>query len=598
MEIILSVSNNYTITNEEKIFLDNFKKELIKNIELISQKTTDKDYSGRLTISRLNVNILSVKKESDISVFENNINILKNNINYDEDFFNLLFYYSEVLIGINKIHIYKILNDKEINNILMFCNDYFFNDKYIKNMLKEYDSETFDYISCEIENLKKIITNIARSNSFFDIYRKSFNYINQQNMDIYFDKMILPLINLNLLNNDYYENIILNINCNFNFYLEKLENKNFNYIDNFIVNIETSDNNNQKPNFMKKFYFDTILFKYKNHTNEISSFEDIDLEPINFRCYKELVDVIYKKETNLSTLDEFNISKKAFDVFQTELFINKKNEDIQNDTENIKFCLNDFIKEYLVFFNENDEIIPNFLIMNLLMLNKNFYYEKVLLFINDIYYSNLKIDLNFEKYDFNQNMISKTNYFFDLILKYSNEIKEFFDIIELKINHNSENLFDILDKYNGKYFLKNSFKLKEFTQCHLKDIITTDFFNDFLLNIDENDKKFFSSFLKFITEELDYIPENQTKMFFDIILLNSLINSIEYKDNETSKNNYINEFVDKYKDFIVFFDYIPYIKESLNNNSLNKVNNENFENILSKLNSLYYNKAKNKKIKI
>ncbi len=598
MEIILSVSNNYTITNEEKIFLDNFKKELIKNIELISQKTTDKDYSGRLTISRLNVNILSVKKESDISVFENNINILKNNINYDEDFFNLLFYYSEVLIGINKIHIYKILNDKEINNILMFCNDYFFNDKYIKNMLKEYDSETFDYISCEIENLKKIITNIARSNSFFDIYRGAFNYINQKNMDIYFDKMILPLINLNLLNNDYYENIILNINCNFNFYLEKLENKNFNYIDNFIVNIETSDNNNQKPNFMKKFYFDTILFKYKNHTNEISSFEDIDLEPINFRCYKELVDVIYKKETNLSTLDEFNISKKAFDVFQTELFINKKNEDIQNDTENIKFCLNDFIKEYLVFFNENDEIIPNFLIMNLLMLNKNFYYEKVLLFINDIYYSNLKIDLNFEKYDFNQNMISKTNYFFDLILKYSNEIKEFFDIIELKINHNSENLFDILDKYNGKYFLKNSFKLKEFTQCHLKDIITTDFFNDFLLNIDENDKKFFSSFLKFITEELDYIPENQTKMFFDIILLNSLINSIEYKDNETSKNNYINEFVDKYKDFIVFFDYIPYIKESLNNNSLNKVNNENFENILSKLNSLYYNKAKNKKIKI
>ncbi len=594
----MSVSNNYTITNEEKIFLDNFKKELIKNIELISQKTTDKDYSGRLTISRLNVNILSVKKESDISVFENNINILKNNINYDEDFFNLLFYYSEVLIGINKIHIYKILNDKEINNILMFCNDYFFNDKYIKNMLKEYDSETFDYISCEIENLKKIITNIARSNSFFDIYRGAFNYINQKNMDIYFDKMILPLINLNLLNNDYYENIILNINCNFNFYLEKLENKNFNYIDNFIVNIETSDNNNQKPNFMKKFYFDTILFKYKNHTNEISSFEDIDLEPINFRCYKELVGVIYKKETNLSTLDEFNISKKAFDVFQTELFINKKNEDIQNDTENIKFCLNDFIKECLVFFNENDEIIPNFLIMNLLMLNKNFYYEKVLLFINDIYYSNLKIDLNFEKYDFNQNMISKTNYFFDLILKYSNEIKEFFDIIELKINHNSENLFDILDKYNGKYFLKNSFKLKEFTQCHLKDIITTDFFNDFLLNIDENDKKFFSSFLKFITEELDYIPENQTKMFFDIILLNSLINSIEYKDNETSKNNYINEFVDKYKDFIVFFDYIPYIKESLNNNSLNKVNNENFENILSKLNSLYYNKAKNKKIKI
>ncbi len=147
-------------------------------------------------------------------------------------------------------------------------------------MLKEYDSETFDYISCEIENLKKIKTNIARSNSFFDIYRESFNYINQQNMDIYFDKMILPLINLNLLNNDYYENIILNINCNFNFYLEKLENKNFNYIDNYIVNIETPNNNNQEPNFMKNFYFDTILFKYKNYINETSNFEEADLEPI------------------------------------------------------------------------------------------------------------------------------------------------------------------------------------------------------------------------------------------------------------------------------------------------------------------------------
>ena len=597
----MDLSNNYTISNEEKVFLDNFRKELIKNIELISQKTTDEDYSGRLTISRLNVNILSVKKESDISVFENNINILKNNTNYDEDFFNLLFYYSEVLIGINKSDIYKILNDKEINNILMFCNDYLFNDKYIKNMLKEYDSETFDYISCEIENLKKIKTNIARSNSFFDIYRESFNYINQQNMDIYFDKMILPLINLNLLNNDYYENIILNINCNFNFYLEKLENKNFNYIDNYIVNIETPNNNNQEPNFMKNFYFDTILFKYKNYINETSNFEEADLEPINLICYKQLVNVIYKKDTNISILEEFNISKKAFDVFQTELFINSTIKNIQYNTETIKSCLNDFIKEYLVFFNENDEIIPNFLIMNLLILNKNFYYEKVLLFINDIYCSNFKIDFNFEKYNFNQNIISKTNYFFDLILKYSNEIKEFFDIIELKINHNSENLFNVLSKYNSNFFLKSDVNLKSFIKCHLTDIITTDFFSDFLLNIDENDKKFFSSFFKFITAELDYIPENQTKMFFDIIPLNSLINSIEYKDNETSKNNYINEFVDKYKDYVVIFDYIPYIKESLNKNFLNNVDNENFENILSKFNSIYCNKTtnnKNKKIKI
>ena len=447
-------------------------------------------------------------------------------------------------------------------------------------MLKEYDSETFDYISCEIENLKKIKTNIARSNSFFDIYRESFNYINQQNMDIYFDKMILPLINLNLLNNDYYENIILNINCNFNFYLEKLENKNFNYIDNYIVNIETPNNNNQEPNFMKNFYFDTILFKYKNYINETSNFEEADLEPINLICYKQLVNVIYKKDTNISILEEFNISKKAFDVFQTELFINSTIKNIQYNTETIKSCLNDFIKEYLVFFNENDEIIPNFLIMNLLILNKNFYYEKVLLFINDIYCSNFKIDFNFEKYNFNQNIISKTNYFFDLILKYSNEIKEFFDIIELKINHNSENLFNVLSKYNSNFFLKSDVNLKSFIKCHLTDIITTDFFSDFLLNIDENDKKFFSSFFKFITAELDYIPENQTKMFFDIILLNSLINSIEYKDNETSKNNYINEFVDKYKDYVVIFDYIPYIKESLNKNFLNNVDNENFDNRL------------------
>ena len=90
-------------------------------------------------------------------------------------------------------------------------------------------------------------------------------------------------------------------------------------------------------------------------------------------------------------------------------------------------------------------------------------------------------------------------------------------------------------------------------------------------------------------------------MFFNIILLKSLINSIEYKDNETSKNNYINEFVDKYKDYVVIFDYMPYIKESLNKNFLNNVDNENFENILSKFNSIYCNKTtnnKNKKIKI
>ena len=390
---------------ENEIKSNDYKKN-INNKLILKKYFPDKDWNIKIELDISYNNIDLIFYEIDYNQFlanknnnNNNINLffLLKNLNYSifyskKDASNKIFHlfcYKNFNDEIDNLKFKNVILEIKINNIeilmsLMINNNY-------KNLVINNEIEINKKINFEKNYLSEVIKFIY------------FDFIKENDEQIYFEFLILSLISYNIIT--YYGMIDF-------LYNNKEEIKNFYNIDkyNFYNSLKELLINNLakiiKP-FNSKIFFDNFKENFKNcnlNENKKEEFKNYEYQINLTTCVPEF---LFKKNSNYYILNEKNDNKN---------YINNKNIIIVNHKK-INYKL--YTRSYMKYFLNNSKIMKDFSYKLFGFFDKNFY------FINENY---LQINQLISKYDL--------KFYKDLLYLFFNffSSKKF---INIKINNNN-----------------------------------------------------------------------------------------------------------------------------------------------------------------
>ena len=388
---------------ENEIKSNDYKKN-INNKLILKKYFPDKDWNIKIEFDISYNNIDLIFYEIDYNQFlanknNNNINLffslknLKYSINYSKkDAPNKIFHlfcYKNFNDEIDNLKFKNVILEIKINNIEILMS--LMIDQNYKNLVINNEIEINKKINFEMNYLSEVI-----KFNYFD-------FIKENDEQIYFEFLILSLISYNIIT--YYGMIDF-------LYNNKEEIKNFYNIDkyNFYNSLKELLINNLakiiKP-FNSKIFFDNFKENFKNcnlNENKKEEFKNYEYQINLTTCVPEF---LFKKNSNYYILNEKNDNKN---------YINNKNIIIVNHKK-INYKL--YTRSYMKYFLNNSKIMKDFSYKLFGFFDKNFY------FINENY---LQINQLISKYDL--------KFYKDLLYLFFNffSSKKF---INIKINNNN-----------------------------------------------------------------------------------------------------------------------------------------------------------------
>nr|ULC80453.1 DNA-directed RNA polymerase subunit beta [Ulva lacinulata] len=617
----LKILNNFSILFDKKIL--NLNSQINKNYFFLNKKNNFNISIIWFSKSNTLKNNYKLINKTDFKYYNNNCFKIKNNpkkfriftlynynnFNHNNDFnnnkfksyflssffFNKPYILSKnfisdyFIIKNNNIKKLQIINKKNINNKLnLFYLS--FNNK-LKNKINTFYSERLLNTKINISNnfLNKLIKyeNIKNLDIFF--YKKknsiyNLSYIFEKKWAYYLNSFYIKKFNRLIKFNLFYNNILINNDCNINFLTKKY------WINNYLKsNILLFTNN---------YYYDYWLF-YKSVFNFLVLPNNyyIGYKNTNFELYNFISSKIELKYSDILNKLFFNKTlkiKKIFPIntlylFRVQTQINFK----ENKLSNLLFpnLLNsnknnlNFIK--FKFLNFKLKLIctkyNNIYIQNIFLININYIFSYIL----NLYY--------IKNYKFNKNLEIKNNNLFTLN----------------KIFYFSSNKQKLTNNYNGWVYIIN--KSDSFFLNYKKIIPNGHFITKYILfeNLVTLNKFFTFRFKNNILKTKFNIRNNFLKSFLNFKIKKSLLNSIFifngskfltlylyssniYLNNLILKNNYRN--INNNIIFTKFYFYKIKIKTIINNKKVN--NHKNNIILINKFYRLVFFQTSNlKKIK-
>nr|YP_009220456.1 DNA-directed RNA polymerase subunit beta [Ulva fasciata]ALR86954.1 DNA-directed RNA polymerase subunit beta [Ulva fasciata] len=623
----LNVLNNFSVLFDKKIL--NLNSQINQNYFFLNKKNNFNISIIWFSKSNTLKNNYKLINKTDFKYYNNNYFKIKNNLkkfkiftlynynnfNHNNDFnnnkfksyfFSSLFFNKPYILSKSFISDYfiiknknikklQIINKKNINNKLNLFY-LLFNNK-LKNKINTFYSERLLNTKMNISNnfLNKLIKyeNIKNLDSFF--YKKensiyNLSYIFEKKwayyLNIFYIKKFNRLIKFNL----FYNNILINKDCNIDFLTKKY-----------------SINNYLKSNillFTNNYYYDYWLF-YKSIFNFLvlpnNYYSGTIAKNTNFELYNFISSKIELEYSDILNKLFFNKTlkiKKIFPIntlylFRVQTQINFKENKLSNflsphllDSNKNNFNLN-FIK--FKFLNFKLKLIftkyNNIYIQNIFLININYIFSYVL----NLYY--------IENYKFNKNVEIKNN---NLLLQPLNKIFYF-----------SSNKQKLTNNYNGWVYIIN--KSDSLFLNYKKIIPNGHFITKYILfeNI-VTLNKFFTFRFKNNSLKIKFnIRNNFLKSFLNFKIKKSLLNSIFifngskfltlylyssniYLNNLILKNNYLN--INNNIVFTKFYFYKIKIKTIIKTKKVN--NHKNNIILINKFYRLVFFQTSNlKKIK-
>ena len=613
------------IINNENIIVDNPNLEIINYFKFIIKQLYNESNINIYNITNIaGFNQINLNQLFHVGALEyicfNYINII-NNYYYDniEDYNNIITSNNYNNIG---SFLYKYIKESDIinsniidnfieKNVILFHNEnhLFDNINYINTLNSINDKYIINYnIYTSNKNYLKKLKNIHLSddllieNNFNDFVNNLYNNLNiSQNIIIENIRENEKYNNINYLKNNYFSNnLIYNFLYNFTFLLsiyqifsflnsyfdnllkdinQNLFNEKINIINNNKINEEIIWNLEKNIyNEIKKFYFDSIIFK--NYNDLIGS--TINIVDDN---YIKINDKIIK----FIKLDDKKLFENVIIDFNTDIKVSKiLNENYETNISNfeknlfIKIKIND--KE-LIFINSNNNNYKSiedleFFINNNYLLNKNIYLKRgclmtkseyeilnnknIYLIIKEINdyggIENIHIPLNISnlfnanifKFDnpkmlFNDNIIINNNFGSNIN---DNEIKKNNVIGKLLNGENLLNNNEVDNKYNSVYKIKINTELNIFKINDKVSIYKYNNYNYLILDNIEivniiDDKLYFNIVYNFDISNNNFISfKNQFYKIIDVKIVNYSINKFFSSNNIYYSGNFIKEWYD------------------------------------------------------
>jgi hypothetical protein len=450
---------------------------LFNNKLIISEEPDEYDYFNKkmyennvIFIKEIKDDLSNIKELYEVIDKHLDNNIYYNKINENNEFINKIFEYSFYFF-------YKSLykNNLILKNFNYYFNntDYLLNDKvkYIKNICLITSNFNNNKDDDEIHNLSKI-----NNKNYFDWY--------------FFTNINNKISGWDILNNDYYDKNIYDLNKNSKNQYYKTQSININLLNKYsyiiwIDNLFKINNDNFVNDIIYKIeeYKNNNLFIIENKNNEYV----INEEKIN-----ELkIDMDIKENLLKQYLDYKPIIKNK-QIYNTKFFLFKNNNKIKNlfkewwlecQKYNHKLNLSLALSYLLIKYNLNPVIIPNEIINKT---NENDIYNKInsdiikKLILNNDYNEIENLQIDFSKINFvdgivwiNSNINNKRELYMINLLK-NISIKNY-KISE--IDGNIGNIMNIISNVNFDRKLTNNEIAK--TLSHIKAI-------NFLDNIEGN----------------------------------------------------------------------------------------------------------------